>query len=108
MEQILTRIKQKPGLYLGNTEHRFTSLVNFIGGWELGYAAAKRGHDLPERLVAYEFHKFVTQRFGCVFPDGGKGWETFIRENSASEKEAFDLFFSLLEDYEKTRREKNG
>ncbi|HEV2320193.1 MAG TPA: hypothetical protein VGV18_10615 [Verrucomicrobiae bacterium] len=34
------------------------------------------------------------------FPSGGKGFQCFIEQNTSSEKEAIDLFFALLEEYD--------
>jgi hypothetical protein len=53
--------------------------------------------------VPDDFHKFVTERFGQQFPDGGKGWMTFISEHSSSEQEAFNLFFQIREEYDRAR-----
>jgi hypothetical protein len=54
--------------------------------------------------VPTDFHKFVTERFGRRFPAGGKGWQTFIEENTNNEKEAFALFFQLRAQYDKSKK----
>ena len=52
-------------------------------------------------MIPDGFHKFVTGYFGRVYPDGGKGWQTFIREHTSTEQEAFELFFCLRDEYER-------
>jgi hypothetical protein len=98
----LEAIRKRPAMYLGDTEHPFTSLLGFIAGYQGGYSAAQHGFMSPEQLVPADFHRFVTQYYGHTFPAGGKGWSTFISEHAASEKEAFELFFRLREEYDKT------
>jgi hypothetical protein len=98
---LLESIRTKPGLYWGDPEHPFTSLVAFLNGYALGYSEAGSLSPIPPGdLVPDDFHKFVTERFGRRFPDGGKGWMTFVREHTRSEAEAFELFFRLREEYD--------
>ena len=99
-KELLDSIRKRPGLYWGGPELPFTSLVAFLNGYVLGYAERGRSQISPTDLVPVDFTKFVTERFGRKFPDGGKGWTTFIREHTASEAEAFELFFRLREEYE--------
>ncbi len=98
----LESIRRKPGLYWGGGEHPFTSLVAFLVGFECGHASAQRGSQIqPRELIPEDFHKFVTEHFGRAYPDGGKGWQTFIREHTSTEQEAFELFLHLRAKYEK-------
>src|SRR5688572_20135839 len=100
-KKLLESIHKRPGLYWGGGERPFTSLVAFLSGVQVGYGLAQNhGAIRPSDLVPDDFHKFVTERFGRHFPDGGKGWMTFIAEHTASEQEAFDLFFQLREEYD--------
>jgi hypothetical protein len=98
--KLLQHIRTRPAMYFANTEHPFTSLLGFIGGYQVGYEQGKNRHGLPSELVPFDFHKFVTEYFGEKFPAGGKGWSTFISERTKSEKEAFEMFFGLLDHYE--------
>src|SRR5262245_48828345 len=50
-------------------------------------------------LVAGEFHQFVAEHFGESWPSG-KGWMCFVRDHTSSEREAFDLFFGLMDEYD--------
>jgi hypothetical protein len=96
-------LRSKPGMYLGNTDRPFTSLVGFVAGYQAGYAAAQHGFMPPAHFVPDDFSQFVTEYYGHTSPAGGKGWGTFISEHSTSEKEAFELFFQLRSEYEKRR-----
>ena len=77
-------------MYFVSAEYPFTSLLAFMCGVGVGGGPPL----LPE-----DFPQFVAQRFGEKWPTG-KSPPTFIREHTASEKEAFELFFQLLDEYE--------
>ena len=103
MHELLNTVRSRPGLVLGRTEHPFTSLVAFLDGYSFGYGDARAACGAPAEaagLVPLDFTTFVASQLGCAQP-GGKGWSTFIREQSASEPAAFDLFFRLRESYER-------
>jgi hypothetical protein len=102
MNKELEAIRNRPNFFFNSSIYPFTCLKMFLVGYESGFAAAKFNHSKPEELLPHDFHKFVTEKFGKKFPVGGKGWQTFIEENTTSEKEALDLFFSLREEYDKT------
>jgi hypothetical protein len=97
----LESLHKRSGFYWASTDFPFTSLQAFLVGYQCGYGVAKQGYDiLPEQLVPYDFHQFVAERFGHSHP-GGMGWQGFIREHTTSEREAFDLFFQLRDEYER-------
>jgi hypothetical protein len=100
MNKMLEAIRARPGMYLGRHNGHFTCLEGFIGGFQCSFAASKYGHEEAGELVPHDFHKFVTEKFGERFPAGGKGYQWFIEQNASSEKEAFDLFFALLDEYD--------
>jgi len=76
----LESLRKKPGLYWGGADYPFTSLVAFLVGFQCGYGAAEHGTQIhPYELIPDGFNKFVTEYFGRTYPDGGKGWQTFIR-----------------------------
>jgi hypothetical protein len=101
MHKELEAIHKRRGFYLGDSKRPFTSLVSFLTGYQCGFAAAKYNNATPEEFVPDDFGKFVTERFGEKFPAGGKGWKTFIEENTSSEEEAFNMFFTLREEFDK-------
>jgi hypothetical protein len=100
MNKELEAIQKRRGFYLGNSTRPFTSLVAFFTGYQCGFAAVKHNHATPEEFVPHDFHKFVTEKYGEKFPAGGKGWQSFIEENTSSEEEAFNLFFTLRDEYD--------
>ena len=105
MHDILRAIRQRPALLLGDDpDARFTRLDAFILGYQTGFATARPDLATSEQpsLVTRDFTRFVTEHYGRSFPDSGRGWQTFIREHSRTEQEAFDLFFQLLEQYDRT------
>src|ERR1044071_1126928 len=100
-KELLASIQKRPGMYWGGGERPFTSLVAFLSGYALGFSEGRRtGGIPPSDLVPSDFHKFVTDRFGRRFPDGGKGWATLIEKHAKSEVEAFELFFKLRDEYD--------
>lgn len=92
-EQLLAFVREKPVMLWGSSDHLFTSLIAFIAGVRVAAG--------PE-LVPLDFYKFVAKRLGEE-PSGGQGWETFIRKHTNSEREAFELFFKLRDEYERAR-----
>jgi hypothetical protein len=97
----LESIHKRTGLYWASPELPFTSLQAFLVGYQCGYGVAKQGYDiLPEQLVPQDFHRFVAEHLGEAYPTS-KGWQGLIREHTSSEREAFDLFFQLRDEYER-------
>jgi hypothetical protein len=86
-------------MYWGDSTNAFDSLVAFIYGFEL---ARSTGAVPRSSLIPADFHSFVWQRIGSG-PMNGHGWTSAIRMVAKSPREAFELFFTLREEYE-TRR----
>lgn len=106
MHEMLTSIQQRPGLYLGADDSSFTALCGFIVGYQSGFRAASSQPHAPAVsadacLVPEHFHRFVTEHYGRSFPDGGRGWQHFVREHADGERAAFGLFFELLAAYDR-------
>ena len=91
---------------LSKEEHPFTCLHAFWCGYQSGYAAATHGFMRPEYISPAGFHQFVSERLGRACPNA-KGWPILLREKTASEQEAFELFFRLREEYEEKHAEPN-
>jgi hypothetical protein len=91
-KKLLDSVHRKPGLFWGDSEHPFTSLIAFISGVTVGGGPV---------LAPADFHQFVAEHFSESSPSA-KGWMTFIRDHTTSEQEAFELFFRLLAEYEHT------
>jgi len=101
MHEVLKAIHSKPGMYFGDGRLPFTSFVGFLTGYCIGRdSVGKPEIGLPEHLVPLDFDAFVCRHFGIPHGRDTKNWMR-IREHTASEQEAFDLLFQLLEDYER-------
>jgi hypothetical protein len=85
---------------LSQEDHPFTCLQAFWWGYQSGYSAAQHGFMKPEDISPPGFHQFVSEQLGRAWPNA-KGWPTLLREKTASEQEAFEMFFRLREEYEK-------
>jgi len=91
-------------MYYGRSEKSFALLLVYVYGIQMGVTlASSQAKIQSEEFIPADFHRFVTERFGRQYPDGGKGWMTFVHENTSSDEEAFDLFFELRREYEKTK-----
>ena len=103
MHKELAFIQARPGLRLGADNECFTALCGFITGYEVGFHAglgAQTSGAADARLVPAGFGRFVTEYYGRKYPDGGRGWQNFVREHADNEQAAFRLFFKLLAEYE--------
>ncbi len=101
MHSLLKAIHSKPGLYFGDGRLPFSAFVGFLAGYYIGRDVAHKPEiGLPEHLVPLDFDAFVCRRLNIMPGLDTKGWVTRIRECTASEQEAFDLLFQLLEAYE--------
>ena len=90
--QMLRGIRLRPPMYLG--AYSLTRLQSFLGGYE----SALRNHAPDGELcvLPWEFHSFVTERYGQPEP---KGWCLSILEAVPDGKEDVETFFSLLDEY---------
>jgi hypothetical protein len=105
MHEFLTQVQKRPGLYFGNSEQPFIKLLAFMDGYSVGYEKAQSGDSSwPKTFVSAEFGQFVCQQMGIQHATDTRGWRTIIRECSSSEQEAFNLFFRLVEEYEKSQK----
>jgi hypothetical protein len=109
MHPLFERIRKRPGLYLGADNDSFTALCGFITGYQCGFGDGSPKPHAPSVpadacLLPSDFHRFVTEHYGRKFPDGGRGWQHFVREHADSEQAAFRLFFDLLVAYDSTQQ----
>jgi hypothetical protein len=86
-------------MYWGDSSNPFESLVAFVAGFN--HALITRGVEGPN-LVPGDFDTFVWRRVGSG-PMNGHGWASAIRMAANSPREAFELFFTLREEYEALR-----
>jgi hypothetical protein len=98
-EELLDAMSSKPAMFWGGSEYPFSSLIAFLAGYRLGFGTAADSKLAPDKLIPRDFQEFVARRLNLKGQMGGKGWETLIRESTASEEEAFALFFRLHKEY---------
>lgn len=90
---LLERIKQKPGMYLGNCS--ITRLNMLL----VGYSQARMELELPRTVQEQEFDQFqewIQHKYNI---SDSKGWDSIILLNSTDEKEAFYKFFQLFDEF---------
>jgi len=108
VHELLSAIRQRPGLYLGADNDSFTALCGFITGYQCGFwqgSSKPPSPSIPVEacLLPSDFPRFVTEHYGRKFPAGGRGWQWFVREHADSEQAAFRLFFELLAAYDRSQ-----
>jgi len=96
----LESIRSRPGLFWGGGPYPFTSLVAFLAGYKIAFDITTRTGIAPTSLLPEGFNSFVGEQLGLGSQIGGHDWASLIREKTASEEEAFDLFFQLRIRYE--------
>lgn len=93
--EMLQRIKQRPGMYLGRCS--ITRLRSFLDG----YMDARQDLCLPLTEQEQEFGGFqewVQKRFNI---NSNHSWDSIILFYSADEREALSTFFELFEAFRK-------
>ncbi|XWK90485.1 MAG: hypothetical protein U7127_10665 [Phormidium sp.] len=90
---LLERIKQRPGMYLGKSS--ITRLRMLLDG----YGMARMELGLPRTEQEQEFNGFqewIQERFNIT---SCHGWDSIILFYSADERDALDKFFELFEKF---------
>lgn len=97
----LFEIRKKPVLYFGN-RRTLAHLSNFIFGFVTGREGTNKEIDGSTNWFSPSngsFQDFVVKKYQITF---SQSWDNIIEFQSSSENEAFDLFFTLLEEYLET------
>ncbi|BAU11325.1 hypothetical protein LEP3755_18180 [Leptolyngbya sp. NIES-3755] len=100
--EILDQIKARPGMYLGNpsVENLFMFLV--------GYKTARRELGIEpteEELKFYgDFQPWLQEKFNIRT---NNSWAALIQFHSVNQKEAFDRFFHLLDEFHQVNQPEN-
>lgn len=90
---LLARIKQRPGMYLGKVSlTRFKMLL-------MGYSMSRGELGLKLTQQEKQFAKFQQWIQTKYQVNSSQGWETIILSQVEDEKLAFDLFFDLFEEF---------
>ena len=90
---LIQRIKQRPGLYLGK------SSITRLNMLLIGYSQARMELGLPRTLEEIEFDKFqdwIQEKFKIT---SSHGWDSIILFYSIDERDALDKFFELFEKF---------
>lgn len=91
--EMLQRIKQRPGMFLGNCS--ITRLRAFLDG----YMGARADLGLPPTQQELEFNQFqewIQSRFKIT---SSHGWDRIILFYSADERDGLTNFFELVEQF---------
>ena len=92
---VLDRIRKRPGMYIA--EPSINRLHAFLVGYTAGLGRVRFA--LRDEVGFHRFHDWVARRLG--FGGSASGWCNMIRSKSASEADAFERFFALLDEFRK-------
>ena len=90
---LLVRIKQRPGMYLGKVS--LTRLKMLLMGYSMSRGELGLKLTQQEKHFA-KFQQWIQAKYQVNSP---QGWETIILSEVENEKLAFDLFFELFEQF---------
>ncbi|CAD5955041.1 hypothetical protein [Planktothrix agardhii] len=90
---LLARIKQRPGMYLGKVS--LTRLKMLLMGYSM--SRGELGLQLTQQEKQFaQFQQWIQAKYQI---NSAQGWETIILSQVEDEKLAFDLFFELFEQF---------
>ena len=90
---LLARIKQRPGMYLGKVS--LTRLKMLLMGYSM--SRGELGLQLTQQEKQFaQFQKWIQTKYQI---NSSQGWETIILSQVEDKKLAFDLFFELFEQF---------
>ncbi|NJK53653.1 MAG: hypothetical protein HC936_14155 [Leptolyngbyaceae cyanobacterium SU_3_3] len=94
--EVLEKIQKSPGLYLGRPS--VSDLFLFLAGYEL--ARSEQGIELTEAEESFwdEFQPWLQNKLGV---SSVTSWAKLIMLSCHDEKEGFELFFRLLDEFTK-------
>jgi hypothetical protein len=92
---VLEHIRKRPGMYI--VEPSIYRLHSFIVGYTCGLGRV--GFMPRDGIGFHRFHDWVAHRLG--FAESTSGWVNMIRDKSTSDAEAFQRFFTLLDEFKK-------
>jgi hypothetical protein len=101
--EILDKIKARPGLYIGRPS--VSDLFMFL----VGYKTARRelGIEPNQEEVRFyqEFHQFVEKKYNL---HSSNAWAKIIMLYCPDEKQGFERFFQLLEEFQQEQQTVNS
>jgi len=90
---LLARIKQRPGMYLGKVS--LTRLKMLLMGY--GMSRGELGLQLTQEEKQFaQFQQWIQRKYQI---NSSEGWESIILSQVEDEKLAVDLFFELFEQF---------
>lgn len=99
---ILAKIKAKPGLYIGRPS--VSDLFMFL----VGYKTARRELGIEamaeETIFFQDFHQFVERKYNL---HTSNSWAKIILLYCPDEKDGFERFFHLLEEFQQLQSQEN-
>jgi hypothetical protein len=97
----LDLVQMRPGMYLGVSVPDFGALFDRLEGMIVGYTLAVQAHDVPDAGADLysSFRQYLERRFGW---NVAQGPIRTIRNESASDSEAWDAYWKLLADFRKS------
>ncbi len=95
---VLAAIQQRPGMYVGGSDADYATQLDRLDMLIQGYLIALRSHQIEDDgAAAYRaFPDYLAKRFGWSMSQGPI---RAIRHATPSDREAWDLFWKLLDDY---------
>lgn len=98
--ELLNKIKLKPGMYIGRAS--VTDLFLFLGGYRAAQQEFGIAFTDSEKRFYREFQPWLQRRFNMTT---SKSWAKIIEFCSINEREAFDAFFELLDEFLQSARQ---
>ena len=94
--EILSKIKTKPGLYIGRPS--VSDLFIFLAGYKTARRELGIEPTAEEMKFYQQFHQFVENKYNL---HTSNAWAKIILLYCPDEKQGFERFFQLLEEFQK-------
>jgi len=94
--EILSKIKAKPGLYIGRPS--VSDLFIFLAGYKTARRELGIEPTAEEMKFYQQFHQFVESKYNL---HTSNAWAKIILLYCPDEKQGFERFFQLLEEFQK-------
>ncbi|EAF9207802.1 hypothetical protein A4V34_05355 [Listeria monocytogenes] len=87
----LVRIREKPGMYLGKDS------LELLHVFILGYICALNNNGQETEQFLIKYHNYVLTYYKLEV--AAQGWANLLVEKAENNKDAFQMFFTLLDGY---------
>ena len=98
----LDRLRENAPLYFGRTK------LSDIAAWMTGFWCGRQGAGFglsDEEIEFRGFHEFVGEKHGL---SSNRGWQSSIDAMNFDDKQSFDEFFNLLDEFRESKAESAG